>query len=67
MLYFLLCRSDMLKLVGYPGVFRPQADIVRNAFKIGAPMGLQHMLMGGAYVVSTLIVAPLGTIAIAAH
>ena len=30
-------------------------------------MGLQHMLMGGSYVVSTLIVAPLGTIAIAAH
>jgi Na+-driven multidrug efflux pump len=30
-------------------------------------MGLQHMLMGGAQVVSTLIVAPLGTIAIAAH
>jgi Na+-driven multidrug efflux pump len=30
-------------------------------------MGLQHMLMGGAYVVSTMIVAPLGTIAIAAH
>ena len=30
-------------------------------------MGLQHMLMGGAYIVSILIVAPLGTIAIAAH
>ena len=30
-------------------------------------MGLQHLLMGGAYVVSTIIVAPLGTIAIAAH
>ena len=30
-------------------------------------MGLQHMLMGGAQIVSTLIVAPLGTIAIAAH
>ena len=30
-------------------------------------MGLQHLLMGGAYVVSTMIVAPLGTIAIAAH
>ena len=67
MLYFLLCRSDMLKLVGHPGVFRPRADIVRNAFRIGAPMALQHTLMGGAYVVSTVIVAPLGTIAIAAH
>jgi len=30
-------------------------------------MGLQHLLMGGAYVVSTMIVAPLGTVAIAAH
>ena len=30
-------------------------------------MGLQHMLMGSAQVVSTLIVAPLGTVAIAAH
>ena len=47
--------------------FRPQADVVRMAFKIGAPMGLQHMLMGGAQVVSTIIVAPLGTIAIAAN
>jgi Na+-driven multidrug efflux pump len=30
-------------------------------------MGLQHMLMGGAQIVSTIIVAPLGTVAIAAH
>ncbi len=68
MLYFLLCRSEILKLVGRPRrSFRPQADVVGNAFKIGAPMGLQHMLMGGAQIVSTLIVAPLGTIAIAAH
>jgi len=68
MLYFLLCKSEILKLVGRPRrSFRPQADIVSNAFKIGAPMGLQHMLMGGAQIVSTIIVAPLGTIAIAAH
>ena len=67
MLYFLLVRSDMLHLKGRPGSFRPKSDIVGNAFKIGAPMGLQHMLMGGAQIVSTLIVAPLGTVAIAAH
>ncbi len=47
--------------------FRPTSDVVGTAFKIGAPMGLQHLLMGGAYVVSTMIVAPLGTVAIAAH
>ena len=66
MLYFLLVRSDMLHLKGRPGSFRPKSDVVGNAFKIGAPMGLQHMLMGGAQIVSTLIVAPLGTVAIAA-
>jgi putative MATE family efflux protein len=67
MLYFLLVRSDMLRLKGFPGSFKPRSDTVGTAFKIGAPMGLQHMLMGGAQIVSTLIVAPLGTIAIATH
>ena len=67
MLYFLLVKSDMLSLKGRPGSFRPKSDTIGTAFKIGAPMGLQHMLMGGAYVVSTYIVAPLGTVAIAAH
>ena len=67
MMYFLIYKSKMLSLVARPGSFKPKSDTVRTAFKIGAPMGLQHMLMGGAYVVSTLIVAPLGTIAIAAH
>jgi len=67
MLYFLLCRSDMLKLKGHPGSFRPQSKTIHTAFKIGAPMGLQHLLMGSAQVVSTIIVAPLGTVAIAAN
>ena len=67
MLYFLLVRSKMLALVRRPGSFKPKSDTVGTAFKIGAPMGLQHLLMGGAYIVSTMIVAPLGTIAIAAH
>ena len=67
MLYFLLFRSDILKLRGRPGSFRPKADVVGNALKIGGPMGLQHILMGSAQVVTTVIVAPLGTVAIAAH
>ena len=67
MLYFLLCRSDMLRLAGHPGSFRLKAETIKTAFKIGAPMGLQHLLMGGAQVVSTIIVAPLGTVAIAAN
>ena len=53
--------------LGVMGAAKPRQDTVSTAFKIGAPMGLQHMLMGGAQIVTTLIVAPLGTIAIAAH
>ncbi|MBQ8065136.1 MAG: MATE family efflux transporter [Prevotella sp.] len=75
MLYFLLFRSSMLGLFSDDekkkenswDKFRPRADVVRNAFNIGAPMALQHLLMGSAQIVSTLIVAPLGTLAIAAH
>ena len=66
MLYFLLAKSPMLSLRGRPGSFKPKADTVGTAFKIGAPMGLQHLLMGSAQIVSTLIVAPLGPIDIAA-
>ena len=50
-----------------PSSFRPTFDVVSTAVKIGAPMGLQHLLMGSAQIVSTIIVAPLGTIAIATH
>jgi Na+-driven multidrug efflux pump len=76
MLYFLLWRNEMLGIFKKraeegekraKAYFRPTSDVVSTAFKIGAPMGLQHLLMGSAQIVSTLIVAPLGTIAIAAH
>ena len=67
MLYFLLYRSKILALRGHRGSFTPQAQVVRKAFKIGAPMGLQHLLTGSAYIIITIIVAPLGVIAIAAN
>ncbi len=68
MMWFLLVRSPLLRLKAATAVPSSGSfDIVRTAFLIGGPMGLQHVLMGGAQVVSTLIVAPLGTAAIAAH
>ena len=75
MLYFLLWRSDLLAIFGHGDErrpkswyqFKPAAEVVRNAFNIGGPMGLNHVLMGSAQIVSTVIVAPLGTVAIAAH
>jgi putative MATE family efflux protein len=67
MTWFLLMRSGQMSLKGHPGSFRPHADTVGMAFRIGAPMGFQHLLMGSAQIVSTMIVAPLGNIAIAAN
>ncbi len=40
---------------------------VKNAAKISLPIAVQNILMGSAQVVSTLIVAPLGNVAIAAN
>ena len=69
MLYFLLARSPIS--IPLSSLLSPlssiQPHIIKTAFKIGAPMGLQHLLMGGAQIVSTIIVAPLGTVAIAAN
>lgn len=42
-------------------------EYVRNAAKISTPIAIQNILMGSAQVVSTIIVAPLGNIAIAAN
>lgn len=49
------------------GSFRVTGATLRKAFNIGAPMGLQSCVMCGAQIMSTVIVAPLGTIAIAAN
>lgn len=42
-------------------------DTLARAVKIGASVGLEQMVMCSAYVMSTRIVSPLGTIAIAAN
>ncbi|MBR3693142.1 MAG: MATE family efflux transporter [Erysipelotrichales bacterium] len=41
--------------------------ILAKAWKIGVPVAVQEIAMCGAMVVSTMIIAPLGAIAIAAH
>lgn len=52
---------------GSKGGFRPTAAVVRNAFRISAPMSLEHAVICGAQIAVTTIVAPLGVIAIAAN
>lgn len=65
--WFAMVRSSMLSLVGRGEHFRLVSTYLRNAMGISAPMAFQGILMGIAQVVSTMIVAPLGNIAIAAN
>ena len=67
MLWFLLVRSPELNLRQDSGRFIPERRTLEKAFGISGPMWLQNIIMRGAYVMSTVIVAPLGTIAIAAN
>ncbi len=47
--------------------FTPSAPIFKKALKIGLPVAVQELAMSGAQVASTAIIAPLGTVAIAAN
>lgn len=65
--YFAVFSSKILSLRQDVERFRWQWMYVSNAMKIAGPMGLQSLLMSGAQIVSTIIVAPLGVIAIASN
>lgn len=43
------------------------AAILKRALKIGLPVGAESIAMSGAYVAATVIIAPLGAVAIASH
>lgn len=66
-MYLLCFRRGELSLRHRRGSFRPTRSVVGKAFRIGFPMGLQQGIMCSAYVATTLIIAPLGTFAIAAN
>lgn len=63
--YIAVYRSSALSLRRVGERFSYNAVYVKKACRIGAPMALQSILMGGAQIVLTMIVAPLGNIAIA--
>ena len=67
MSYVALCKNKILALKHDHVPFQWVWNYVRNALKISLPIAMQTLLMSGAQVVSTLIVAPLGNIAIAAN
>ena len=67
MLFFLCLRSPLLKLTQDQGCYLPQRATLKKATHIGLPIGIVHFVMCGAQIMTTVIVAPLGTIAIAAN
>lgn len=67
MLWYLWRRNSELNMRNSEGSFLPGAACLRRAFKISFPLGVEHALMCGAQVFITAIVAPLGTVAIAAN
>ena len=67
MCYFTVVRSKELSLRQDSGTYIPQLSTLRESFHIAAPIAVEHVIMCGAQIVSTIIVAPLGTIAIAAN
>ena len=64
---YLCRRSPELKLTQERGSFRPTRATLCEALHTGVPMGGEHAVMCGAQILSTVIVAPLGNVAIAAN
>ena len=67
MCYFTVVRSKELSLLQDRGTFITQLSTLKESFHIAAPIAVEHVILCGAQIVSTIIVAPLGTIAIAAN
>ena len=66
-MYFLLVKNRDLGILRHKGSFRPDMPVLRKASGISGPLWFQNLVMRGAYIASTLIVAPLGAVAIAAN
>ena len=66
-LWLAACQNKILNLRQDAARFHWVKEYVRNACKISIPIAIQNILMSGAQIVSSMIVAPLGNIAIAAH
>lgn len=66
-LYLSAYKNRMLNLRQDHVRFHWVKEYVQRACKISIPIAIQNILMSGAQIVSTMIVAPLGNIAIAAH
>lgn len=68
MVWYMVMRQPDIKLKGNEkGSFRPTRPVIRRALRISMPMTIEHAVFCGAQIMITVIVAPLGVVAIAAN
>lgn len=68
MLGYVWRRQPELRLTGRPaGSFRPSTTVLAKAAAIALPLTAEHAIICGAQIAVTIIVAPLGILAIAAN
>jgi len=66
LIYYICKKSTGIRL-SLHGRLMPTEHILKKAFKIGSPIGLERIISSAAQITSTIIVAPLGTVSIAAN
>ncbi len=67
MLFYMWNCSPQLNMKKSFGTFIPGCKMLSKARRIGLPMATEHIVVCGAQILVTVIVAPLGTVAIAAN
>lgn len=67
LLYYAVFKEKTISFHGIKGHWIVKKEVLKEAIRIGVPMAMEQCATTGAQVVSTKIVAPLGTVAIAAN
>lgn len=68
MLWYATVKSPQMNLLqDVRASFRPSRITLLKSLNIAGPIGIEHIIMCGAQIASTMIVAPLGTVALAAN
>lgn len=67
LLYYAVNKEKTISFAKMKGHWIVKKEVLKEALRIGVPMAMEQCATTGAQVVSTKIVAPLGTIAIAAN
>jgi len=67
LLWYASTRSNELRQGGCSSSIIPGREVIKQALHISWPLWLQNVISRGAYIASTVLIAPLGTVAIAAN